>query len=164
MDQSCKIEEQFAASAVVSVATTDYENQDQTCCLDEAELVTTTVIHNSSTEKSPLNSKTIKPYPYFYYRDFSTVPDPDPLVPLTAIGRMPNFPAKMHSILSRADLSHIVCWMPHGRSWKVLKPEEFEQSVIPTYVSRPYGETVKYIHDEDCTLISPSLSILVSAV
>jgi hypothetical protein len=75
----------------------------------------------------------LKPYPYFYYRDFSTLQDPDALTPLTAPGRVPNFPAKMHSILSRPDLADVVAWMPHGRSWRVLKPREFEIRVIPTY-------------------------------
>lgn len=74
-----------------------------------------------------------KPYPFFHYKDFSKEIDPDPLTPLTPPGRVPNFPAKMHSILSRPDLADIVCWMPHGRSWRVLKPREFEVKVIPTY-------------------------------
>jgi hypothetical protein len=72
-------------------------------------------------------------HPYFYYRDFSTLPDPDPSSPITAPGRIPNFPAKMYAILSRKDLSDIITWLPHGRSWKVLKPREFEVKVIPTY-------------------------------
>jgi HSF-type DNA-binding len=72
-------------------------------------------------------------HPYFYYRDFSTLPDPDPSTPITAPGRIPNFPAKMYAILSRKDLSDIITWLPHGRSWKVLKPREFEVKVIPTY-------------------------------
>jgi HSF-type DNA-binding len=75
----------------------------------------------------------LKPAPFFYYKDFSTLSDPDSLTPLTAPGRVPNFPAKMHAILSRSDLTEIVCWMPHGRAWKVLKPREFEVRVIPTY-------------------------------
>ena len=75
----------------------------------------------------------LKAYPYFYYRDFSDFPDPDPLVPLTSPGRVPSFPAKMHSILSRPDLADVVAWSSHGRSWKVLKPREFELKVIPTY-------------------------------
>ena len=83
-------------------------------------------------------------------------------MPLTAPGRVPNFPAKMHAILCRADLADIVsnlkikhlatmawnsfvsldihylsflqiCWSDHGRSWKVLKPREFEIRVIPIY-------------------------------
>lgn len=73
------------------------------------------------------------PFPFFYYKDFSTIKDPDSLTPLTCPGRVPNFPAKMHAILSRSDLADVVCWMPHGRSWKVLKPREFEIRVIPTY-------------------------------
>jgi hypothetical protein len=65
--------------------------------------------------------------------DHSTVPDPDPLTPLTAPGRVPNFPAKMHAILSHPELRDIVCWLPHGRSWRVLKPREFEIKVLPKF-------------------------------
>ncbi len=75
----------------------------------------------------------LMPAPFNYYKDFSTVSDPDSLTPLTPPGRVPNFPAKMHAILSRSDLTEIVCWLPHGRAWKVLKPREFEVRVIPTY-------------------------------
>ena len=71
--------------------------------------------------------------PYFYYKDYSTHPDPSPEKPLTLPGRIPSFPVKMHAILSRSDLSDIVCWLPHGRAWRVLKPREFEVKVIPTY-------------------------------
>lgn len=74
-----------------------------------------------------------RPHPFYYYKDFSREPDDDPLAPLTPPGRVPNFPAKMHAILSRPDLAEIVSWMPHGRSWRVLKPREFEVRVIPTY-------------------------------
>eukprot|EP00529_Nitzschia_sp_RCC80_P014440 CAMPEP_0113452976 /NCGR_PEP_ID=MMETSP0014_2-20120614/7122_1 /TAXON_ID=2857 /ORGANISM="Nitzschia sp." /LENGTH=721 /DNA_ID=CAMNT_0000344361 /DNA_START=247 /DNA_END=2412 /DNA_ORIENTATION=- /assembly_acc=CAM_ASM_000159 len=91
-----------------------------------------------ATQKNVVNGtggaeKMLRPFPYFYYRDFSHVPDPDPLSPLTAPGRVPNFPAKMHSILSRADLADVVSWNEHGRAWRVLKPREFEVKVIPTY-------------------------------
>mmetsp|Transcript_2655 Transcript_2655/g.3871 ORF Transcript_2655/g.3871 Transcript_2655/m.3871 type:complete len:419 (-) Transcript_2655:296-1552(-) len=78
-------------------------------------------------------AKALQPAPYFYYKDHSEVPDHDPLTPLTPPGRVPNFPAKMHAILSRPDLADVVAWMPHGRSWRVLKPREFEIRVIPTY-------------------------------
>lgn len=77
--------------------------------------------------------RVLRSHPYFYYQDFSALADPDPLVPLTSPGRVPNFPAKMHSILSRPDLVDVVAWMPHGRSWRVLKPREFEKNVIPKY-------------------------------
>lgn len=71
--------------------------------------------------------------PYFFYRNFSDLSDPDPSKPVTAAGRIPNFPAKMMAILSRPDLADIISWMPHGRSWKVHKPREFEVKVIPSY-------------------------------
>ena len=77
--------------------------------------------------------RTLLASPFFYYRDFSQVTDDDPLTPLTPPARVPNFPAKMHAILSRPDLSDIIAWMPHGRSWRVLKPREFEVKIIPTY-------------------------------
>ena len=71
--------------------------------------------------------------PFFFYNDFSRDVDPDPLTPLTPPGRVPNFPAKMHAILARPDLADIIAWMPHGRSWRVLKPREFEVRVLPTF-------------------------------
>ena len=71
--------------------------------------------------------------PFFYYRDYSRELDPDHLTPLTPPGRVPNFPAKMHAILSRPDLADVIAWMPHGRSWRVLKPREFEVRVLPTF-------------------------------
>lgn len=80
-----------------------------------------------------LSSRELLPAPYFYYRDHSTKEDDDPLTPLTPLARVPNFPAKMHAILSRKDLSDVVTWLPHGRAWRVLKPREFEVRVIPTY-------------------------------
>jgi HSF-type DNA-binding len=75
----------------------------------------------------------LQPFPFYYYKDYSQVLDSDPLTPLTLPGRVPNFPAKMHAILSRLELQDIVCWISHGRSWKVIKPREFEVKVIPTY-------------------------------
>lgn len=67
------------------------------------------------------------------YVDYSMVPDPDTLEPLTPIGRVPNFPAKLHAILCRKDLSDIICWLPHGRSWRILRPCQFEKIVLPKY-------------------------------
>ena len=84
-------------------------------------------------DESTGTARELKPAPYFYYRDFSQIQDDDPLTPLTPLARLPNFPAKMHAILSRPDLADVVTWLPHGRSWKVLKPREFEIRVIPAY-------------------------------
>ena len=83
----------------------------------------------------PEAMRELLPAPFFRYRDFSEVADPDPLTPLTFPGRVPNFTAKMHAILSRPDLSDIVAWMPHGRAWRILKPREFEVRVIVSKTS-----------------------------
>lgn len=80
------------------------------------------------------NSTRNKYYEYCKYRDYSSeLIDPEPHVPLTKLGRIPNFPTKMHSILSRPDLRPVIAWMPHGRSWKVLDPTAFERDVLPKY-------------------------------
>lgn len=88
---------------------------------------------NTENEVTEGKKRTLQPSPFFYYRDHSGEVDNDPLSPLTAPARVPNFPAKMHAILSRDDLSDVVAWLPHGRSWRVLKPREFEVKVIPAY-------------------------------
>lgn len=100
---------------------------------EQTQLVTAAQQHEDSKPAAAATEYKKPCHPYFYYRDFSTLPDPDPASPITAPGRIPNFPAKMYAILSRKDLADIITWMPHGRSWKVLKPREFEVKVIPTY-------------------------------
>lgn len=72
--------------------------------------------------------------PYFFYKDHSTAKDPDPSIPITKPGHIPNFPAKIYDILTnQPDLTHIVSWLPHGRSWKVHKRRDFVNKVIPLY-------------------------------
>lgn len=45
----------------------------------------------------------------------------------------PPFPLKLHQILSNPEFQEFICWNPHGRSWRILKPPVFEQVVIPLY-------------------------------
>ena len=47
--------------------------------------------------------------------------------------RVQKFPVKLYAILSQKEFADIVCWMPHGRSWKVLKPNLFESLVMPLF-------------------------------
>ncbi|KAG7350792.1 HSF-type DNA-binding protein [Nitzschia inconspicua] len=47
--------------------------------------------------------------------------------------RSQRFPVKLYALLSQPRLSHIISWMPHGRSWKVLNPREFEASILPVF-------------------------------
>ncbi len=60
------------------------------------------------TESQEPQERELLPAPFFHYRDFSRQIDDDPLTPLTPLSRVPNFPAKMHAILSRPALSDIV--------------------------------------------------------
>jgi len=88
---------------------------------------------SESMDSADIQLPELQAAPYYFYKDFSQDMDPDPLTPLTPPGRVPNFPAKMHAILSRPDLADVIAWMPHGRSWRVLKPREFEVRVLPTF-------------------------------
>jgi len=85
----------------------------------------------SASADSNSDDPALQPYPFFFYRDHSRDSDPDPLLPLVPPGKTSNFPAKVHAMLSRSDLTHIVTWLPHGRSWHILKPKAFELEVIP---------------------------------
>jgi hypothetical protein len=44
--------------------------------------------------------------------------------------RVQKFPVKLYAILAQKEFQDIICWMPHGRSWKVLKPSLFESLVM----------------------------------
>ena len=67
------------------------------------------------------------------YRDFSKVPPAADYQPPTAIADM-TFAQKVHHMLSQPDkYGECIAWMPHGRAFKVLKPQLFEKQVCPTY-------------------------------
>ena len=72
--------------------------------------------------KSPerkMATRPLRPAPYYYYVDHSRDADDDALTPLTPALSVPNFVTKLHAILTKEGLDHIVGWMPHGRSWKI---------------------------------------------
>lgn len=79
----------------------------------------------------------------YKYRDFALVLDVDndcePSTQnqanrsLESSIRVQKFPVKLYSILAQKEFSDIITWMPHGRSWKVLKPNLFESLVMPLF-------------------------------
>jgi hypothetical protein len=75
----------------------------------------------------------LKPAPYFYYTDRSREVDADPIALLTTSGQVPTFPVKMHAILHNPDLKHIIAWDSHGRSFKIIRPRQFEEHILPKY-------------------------------
>ena len=46
-----------------------------------------------------------------------------------------NFPAKLHHILSQLELSDIITWLPHGRSWRLVDRQAFLSQIMPNYFS-----------------------------
>jgi hypothetical protein len=102
------------------------------------------------------------PAPYYYYRNHTLEVDEDPLKPVTSAGHVPCFPAKvsekrarcasallqrdlnfnctllpppqqMHAILAAPELHDIVAWDDHGRSFRILKPKNFESDILPAF-------------------------------
>ena len=43
------------------------------------------------------------------------------------------FPIKLHYILSNPEFADYICWLPHGRAWKVTDQKGFESKVIPKF-------------------------------
>ena len=58
-------------------------------------------------------------------------PEPGYVVPAN-IADM-TFAQKVHHMLSQPHFENMIAWRPHGRAWRVLKPNDFEQQVMPMY-------------------------------
>ena len=65
------------------------------------------------------------------YQSISYLQQPPPVLRASGWVRSQRFPTKLYALLSQPQLAGIITWMPHGRSWKVLKPRVFETSVLP---------------------------------
>ena len=44
-----------------------------------------------------------------------------------------SFPTKLHQILDYEEYRDCISWMPHGRSWRILKSKLFETNVLPKH-------------------------------
>lgn len=79
----------------------------------------------------------------YKYRDFSNMPEEQDAEDdtnnsnnrgsLESSIRVQKFPVKLYAILAQKEFHDIITWMPHGRSWKVLKPNLFESMVMPLF-------------------------------
>mmetsp|Transcript_10549 Transcript_10549/g.24656 ORF Transcript_10549/g.24656 Transcript_10549/m.24656 type:complete len:427 (-) Transcript_10549:82-1362(-) len=67
------------------------------------------------------------------YQSISYLQQPPPVLRASGWVRSQRFPTKLYALLSQPQLAGIITWMPHGRSWKVLKPRVFETSVLPVF-------------------------------
>jgi len=92
----------------------------------------------SSSSSSMLSNDTVTTEKYVY-QDRSRVPD-DGSYKVSAFSRLSlaamrvqKLPPKLYAILSVPEFSHIITWMPHGRSWKVLDTKGFQEEVMPHF-------------------------------
>lgn len=53
----------------------------------------------------------------------------------------PNFPAKLHAIVSNPNYQHIICWQPHGRSWKIVDKHLLSTVVCPKHFAHAKFES-----------------------
>ncbi len=93
-------------------------------------------ITGNSSAMNTVEEKPKEQSPADSYRDFSRIPmtdDPDGASLQASTGKEPPFPVKLHRILSNPDYSDFISWLPHGRSWRVLKPKAFEEKIVPRY-------------------------------
>lgn len=67
------------------------------------------------------------------HQSISYLQQPPPVLRASGWVRSQRFPTKLYALLSQPQLSSIITWMPHGRSWKVMKPRVFETSVLPVF-------------------------------
>jgi HSF-type DNA-binding len=67
--------------------------------------------------------------------DVAEIPPPTPSSRGSAENsiRVQKFPVKLYAILAQKEFHDIICWLPHGRSWKVLKATMFESLVMPLF-------------------------------
>lgn len=89
--------------------------------------------------KTPKNNKRL--FVKHAYHDYSTEAPKNGeeyLVRPEAPLRTPNaaFPLKLHetlTIIEQDGLDHVIGWMPHGRSFKIHKQQQFVEEVLPRY-------------------------------
>lgn len=53
----------------------------------------------------------------------------------------PNFPAKLHAIVSNPNYQHILCWQPHGRSWKIVDKHLLSTVICPKHFAHAKFES-----------------------
>jgi len=92
---------------------------------------------NNIDKSNQASSQSIKEYSNSYiYRDFSHTSNDGsykwtPLCHLSpAAIRVMKLPQKLCAILSMPEYSHIITWMPHGRSWRVINIRAFVEEVM----------------------------------
>ncbi len=100
---------------------------------------------NSSSVKHPRNRSTcVVAHVIHSYTDYSDIPEDlqelppkidanNNVVKRNTGGVSKTFPERLHELLTEKKVQEIICWMPHGRCFKVKNSKDFETSVMPVY-------------------------------
>lgn len=51
------------------------------------------------------------------------------------------FPERLMAILNDSSLADIITWLPHGRSFVIIRPDVFAEQVMPKYFPSPDART-----------------------
>lgn len=68
------------------------------------------------------------------------------LMPLTRSTSQVKFPKLLYEILSNPQYHQAICWMPHGRSWRVCDRDAFKETVCKRYLKINYGSFMKNVN------------------
>jgi len=47
--------------------------------------------------------------------------------------RRKSFPEKLMELLNMPEVQHIICWLPHGKSFIIVRPKVFASEIMPHY-------------------------------
>jgi len=68
------------------------------------------------------------------YRDLSHVHRYEVTCEAASLKKQRSFPIVLHEILSRSDeFGAAICWLPHGRAWKILRDDLLVEKVLPNF-------------------------------
>ena len=127
------------ANSMELLARISSEIRDQQPDTEEARLAAAHNYKKLPPGKTPKNNKRL--FVRHEYHDFSRTPPSageEYLARPDAPLRTPNaaFPLKLHetlSVIEKDGLDHVIGWMPHGRSFKIHKHQEFVDDILPKY-------------------------------
>ena len=132
-----------AASALTALEVADNETKTTTTSSPSPNLVSdddetsnkkTTVVATAASYATQMAAATTA--------GFATTPAHSPPVVPSAVHnngkhKKEIFPRKLMEILSDPSLSDVVSWLPHGRSFAIIRPDAFCDRVLPKYLPSP---------------------------
>lgn len=82
------------------------------------------------------------------YPSTGTFPLKEPSFPSllkTSESQPHSLPVKLYMLLACSEFEHIVSWMPHGRSWKILNKHAFRIHVLPRVMNNSSANLLGFV-------------------